>query len=194
MSRCCSTQFVWRINSLFEWWRTSHPVFWPRKGRLWLCQLSHPAPHVTRARPPLGKELLPRGKLPSFWLAGGGELGDEEREGGPLWLVPFQAKALEEGASQREQKGVRQESTCSALSEHGLKMERGKVKLRCNSESQPLEINPPFEEITHLSFSMVVSRGLSVFKCIKQRHAQCIIQMARVKTPLAKLLSSIFFC
>ena len=42
------------------------PVFWPRKGRLWLCQLSHPAPHVTRARPPLGKELLPQGKLPSF--------------------------------------------------------------------------------------------------------------------------------
>lgn len=59
------------------------------------ASFSPSAPHVTRARPLLGKSSYPRGKLPSLLLAScrwrrcG---GDEEREGGPLWLVPFQAR------------------------------------------------------------------------------------------------------
>jgi len=115
-----------------------------------------PILHLTWPEPghPWERTLTPREA--SFFLArwppaGGGEPGDEEREGGPLWLVPFQAKAPEEGASQREQKGVRQESIRSALSKHGLKMDKGKIKLRRNSESHPLKINPPFKEITHLT-------------------------------------------
>lgn len=55
------------------------------------------------------------------------------------------------GASQREQKGVRQESTRSSLSKHRLEMDKGKVKLCCNFESHPLKINSPFKGITHLT-------------------------------------------
>lgn len=125
-------------------------------GRADFCCANFPILHLMWPEPghPWERTLTPREAsffLARWPLAGGGELGDEEREGGPLWLVPFQAKAPEEGASQREQKGVRQESTCSAFSKHGLKMDRGKIKLLCNSESHPLKINPPFKEITHLT-------------------------------------------
>lgn len=66
-------------------------------------------------------------------------------------MGPFQAGLQGRGLPNGIKGRTTEESTHSSFSKQRLKRCRGKVKLRCSFESHPLEINSPFEGITHLT-------------------------------------------
>lgn len=112
-SRCCSTRFVQRMNSLLCRYRTSCPRWLPEEGQALAvpaflfcppcgCELGHRWEELLPCR---GSFPLPRWP-PAWWR---GRRGDDEREGGRVnWSSSRQG--TDGGGLSMEQKGVRQKT------------------------------------------------------------------------------------
>ena len=102
VSRYRSTQFVQRMNSLLDQWRTYRPMILAQEGQALVVPALTFCTSCDQSQAIPGEELSPPppppptpGRLPSHPLTScrwRGFRGDKEREGGALWLVPFQGR------------------------------------------------------------------------------------------------------
>lgn len=177
------TQFVQGMNLLLDREKQPAPGSCLRKDRLQSCQLSYFAPHAALSQITTGEEPGPRGKLPPHWLASCTveRCRTVEREGGPLWLGPFQAGLQGRGLSNGIKGSMTEESTHSSFSKQRLKRCRGKVKLCCSFESHPLEINSPFEGITHPTPSWYL--GVYQYSNLLSNDMQNVLYKRTVSSP-----------
>lgn len=142
--------------------------------------LSYFAPHEALSQVTTGEEPVPRGKLPSHWLASCmvERSPTAEREGGPLWLGPFQAGLQGRGLPNEVKGSTTEESTHSSFSKQ---RRRGKVKLCCSFESRPLEINSPFEGIAHPTPSWYL--GVYQYSNLLSNDMQNVLYKGTVSSP-----------